>query len=403
MCEAHEQNQISDDHVVIGKELDLFHLGQDPAGMVYWHPAGLRIVHALEKLWRQSMGEWQEVKSPLMYGADIWERSGHLEKFRENMYLLEHGGAQYGLKPMNCPAHLQIFESQPRSYKELPLRYCELGQVHRAEQAGAIRGLLRVRAFVQDDGHILCAQDQVADEVARCLEIARFIYSHFDFEIKAELSLRPPQRFGDDELWDRSEEVLRSALEAGGWPYEESPGEGAFYGPKIDLHACDRLGRWWQLGSVQLDYVLPRRFDISYRGADNRLHVPVMIHRAAFGSLERFVGILLEQYDRQLPLWLSPRQIALVPVSSAHAMYAADLARRLGSAGLHADVLAEGSVGSRIARAHELGYWDVWVLGDREQGSDAVSSRRMSEPSSVSDVIARLQIQLQERQSMSGS
>lgn len=391
MCDSHDN--LSDDHVALGKALDLFHLGSDPAGMVFWHPAGLKIVQRLEALWRESMHAWLEVRSPVLYGADIWRRSGHLDKFAANMYLLEHGGSQYGLKPMNCPAHLAIYSERPRSYRELPLRYCELGNVHRAESAGAIRGLLRVRSFVQDDGHILCSDEQVMEEAIGCLQIAKAIYQRFGLPFRAELSLRPKEHFGSDELWDRSEQQLRDALSSAGIEYEERSGEGAFYGPKIDLHAQDRLERWWQLGSVQLDYVLPERFGCVYRDEHNQLAVPVMIHRAAFGSLERFVGILLEHYDRDLPLWLAPRQIAVLPVGADQAEYAHEVAAQLRRAGFAADVSADGSLGSRIAQAHELAYFDSWVIGKREAAAGSVSSRRWSEAPALEAAIARLAIE----------
>jgi threonyl-tRNA synthetase len=285
-----------------------------------------------------------------------------------------------GLKPMNCPAHIQLFNNERRSYRDLPVRYSEAGLVHRHEPSGTLHGLLRVRHITQDDAHIFCTEDQIADEVNRCLDFGYAIYDAFGFEPRLELSTRPEKRIGAEEMWDKAEAALEDALERRGVEYELNPGDGAFYGPKIDLHMTDTIGRSWQLGTVQLDYVMPERFALTYTGADNADHRPVMIHRALMGSFERFIGILIEHYAGEFPLWLAPLQAIVLPVADRHNAYAEDVAARLAGAGLRARVDDRSeSVGRKIREA-ELGKMPyMLVVGDREAEAGAAALRRHKE------------------------
>ncbi len=294
------------DHRKLGRELGLFTFSDVSPGAAFWLPAGTSIFNALVALSRRMGAEhgYSEVKTPQIYDAELWKTSGHWGKYRENMFTFEVENREMGIKPMNCPGHAHLFASARHSYRELPVRYFEPGLLHRNEPSGVLHGLLRVRHFAQDDAHIFCTEDQVVDEVKGVLQMAFATYAMFDFEVSLELSTRPEQRVGSDKLWDRAERKLTDTLAELGLDYQLNPGDGAFYGPKIDMHMTDSLGRSWQLGTVQLDYSMPERFELSYTGADNAEHRPVMIHRALFGSYERFIGIMLEHYAGELPLWL---------------------------------------------------------------------------------------------------
>ncbi len=290
------------DHRKLGRELELFMFSDVSPGSPFWKPAGISIWNALSELWRsenRSRG-YSEVKTPILYDVDLFKQSGHWDTYRENMYFTDVEDRPMGLKPMNCPAHIQIYKDARRSYRDLPIRYSEQGLVHRHEPSGTLHGLMRVRHITQDDAHIFCTEEQVQEEVVQCLRFGFFLYDLFGFEPRLELSTRPEKRIGSEEMWDRAEGALAGALEAEGLDYELNPGDGAFYGPKIDLHMTDSIGRSWQLGTVQLDYSMPERFDLQYTGADNEEHRPVMIHRALMGSFERFIGILIEHYAGEL-------------------------------------------------------------------------------------------------------
>ena len=320
---------------------------------------------------------YSEVKTPLIYDSELWKTSGHWEKFRDQMFLLEAvEGRQMAVKPMNCPGHCQLFSMTRHSYRDLPLRYSEPGLLHRNEASGVLHGLLRVRHFAQDDGHIFCTEEQVQEEVRGCLEMAFATYELFDFEVRLELSTRPEQRIGDDELWDRAELKLTSALEELGLEYDLNPGDGAFYGPKIDMHLTDSLGRSWQLGTVQLDYSMPARFGLSYTGADNAEHTPVMIHRAMFGSYERFIGILIEHTAGELPLWLAPLQAIVLPVSDRFNDYAEGVAAVLREEDLRVEVDRRSeSVGRKIREAELRKAPYMLIVGEREEQEETVSVR----------------------------
>jgi len=366
------------DHRKLGPELGLFTFSDISPGAAFWLPAGTGVWNALVSLSREMGAErgYQEVKTPLIYDAELWKTSGHWGKYRQNMFTLEVEGREMGVKPMNCPGHAHLFSLQRHSYRELPVRYSEPGLLHRNEASGVLHGLLRVRHFAQDDAHIFCTEEQVHDEVKGCLEMAFATYALFDFDVRLELSTRPEQRIGDDAMWDRAEGKLMSALEEQGLSYELNPGDGAFYGPKIDMHMTDSLGRSWQLGTVQLDYSMPERFELTYTGADNQAHRPVMIHRALFGSYERFIGIMLEHYAGELPLWLTPVQAIVLPVSDRFNGYASTVAEELRSAGarIELDDRSE-SVGRKIREAELRKIPFMLVVGDREQSEKTVSVR----------------------------
>jgi threonyl-tRNA synthetase len=366
------------DHRKIGRELDLFMFSELSPGSPFWKPNGMAIWNALSEFWREQNGRrgYREVKTPILYDVELWKQSGHWDKYQESMYFTEVEGRPMGLKPMNCPAHIQIFKSVPRSYRDLPVRFAEQGLVHRHEPSGTLHGLMRVRHITQDDAHIFCTEEQVEEEVIGCLEFGAFIYELFGFEPRLELSTRPDKRIGSDEMWDRAEAALAGALDRRGLSYDINTGDGAFYGPKIDLHMTDSLGRSWQLGTVQLDYSMPERFEIGYIGEDNAEHRPVMIHRALFGSFERFIGILTEHYGGEFPVWLAPTQAIVLPIADRHNEYAQSVADQLSAAGarVESDDRTE-SVSRKIRDAELRKIPFMLVVGDREQEAGEVGVR----------------------------
>ena len=370
------------DHRRLGTQLNLFRFSEVSPGSAFWLPRGTQLFNSLVELSRE-MGAprgYQEVKTPQLYDAELWRTSGHWDKYRENMFLTESEDRPMGLKPMNCPGHAHLYGSQQWSYRDLPVRYSEPGLLHRNEPSGTLHGLLRVRHFCQDDAHIFCTEDQIQSEVASCLEFAFATYRLFGLEPSLELSTRPDQRIGDDATWDRAESALREALDQEGHPYTVNEGDGAFYGPKIDLHITDSLGRSWQLGTVQLDYSMPERFDLAYTGADNAEHRPVMIHRALMGSYERFIGILIEHYAGVFPFWLAPIQIAVLPVADRHLDYAKEVAACLAESGLRADIDERTeSVGRKIRDAEISKAPVMLIVGDREAEGRSVSVRERAD------------------------
>ncbi len=367
------------DHRRLGKELELFEFSEVSPGSAFWLPRGTTVFNELVALSREmgSARGYQEVKTPQLYDAELWKTSGHWEKYRENMFVTSTEDREFGLKPMNCPGHAHLFGGRRWSYRELPVRYSEPGLLHRNELSGTLHGLLRVRHFAQDDAHIFCTEEQVADEVAACLEFAFATYELFGFDVHLELSTRPEQRIGSDEMWDRAEAALIGALEARGLDYELNPGDGAFYGPKIDLHMTDSLDRSWQLGTVQLDYSMPERFDLQYTGADDAVHRPVMIHRALMGSYERFVGILIEHYAGEFPVWLAPLQVVVLPVSDRHAEAAETIAAQLQERGIRVEVDLRSESVSKLIRDNEIAKIPyMLVVGDKEAEEKSVAVRR---------------------------
>ncbi len=337
------------DHRRLGPQLGLFMFSEFSPGAPLWLPNGMVLWNELTKLWREENAArgYHEVKTPILYDVELFKASGHWDVYREHMYFTEIEGRVLGLKPMNCPAHIQLYKNERRSYRDLPIRFSEQGLVHRHEPGGTLHGLLRVRHITQDDAHIFCPEEQVPAEVNRCLDFGQAIYDHFGFEPQAELSTRPDKRIGAEEMWDRAEGALKTALDQRGVEYHVSEGDGTFYGPKIDLHMTDSIGRSWQLGTVQLDYVMPERFDLVYTGADNEEHRPVMIHRALMGSFERFIGILIEHYAGEFPTWLAPIQAIVLPISDRHLQYAQRVDAQLRDAGVRAELDSRGESISR--------------------------------------------------------
>jgi threonyl-tRNA synthetase len=397
------------DHRKLGRELDLFQFSELSPGSPLWKPAGMVVWNALTDLWREQNRArgYREVKTPILFDVDLFKQSGHWDKYRENMYFTEVESRPMGLKPMNCPAHIQIYKDARRSYRDLPIRYSEAGLVHRHEPSGVLHGLLRVRHITQDDAHIFCTEDQVQEEVVQCLRFGFHLYELFGFDPRLELSTRPAQRIGSEEMWDRAERALEGALRAEGLEYELNLGDGAFYGPKIDLHMTDSIGRSWQLGTVQLDYSMPERFDLAYTGADNSEHRPVMIHRALMGSFERFIGILIEHYAGELPLWLAPVQALVLPVSDRFNEYGASVQERLREAALRVELDDRGeSIGRKIRDAELRRVPYMLVVGEREVGEGTVSVRehRAGDTGSVAveDLAHRLAAEVAERSSPRG-
>jgi threonyl-tRNA synthetase len=366
------------DHRKLGRELGLFAFSEVSPGAAFWLPAGTGVFNELVAVSRKMGAErgYSEVKTPQIFDSELWRTSGHWGKYRENMFTLQVEERDMAVKPMNCPGHCQLFSLSRHSYRELPIRYSEPGLLHRNEASGVLHGLLRVRHFAQDDGHVFCTEEQVQDEVRGCLEMAFATYKLFDFDVSLELSTRPEQRVGTDEMWDRAEEKLTRVLEELGLEYQLNPGDGAFYGPKIDMHMTDSLGRSWQLGTVQLDYSMPARFELSYTGADNQEHTPVMIHRAMFGSYERFIGIMIEHYVGELPLWLAPVQAIVLPVSDRFNDYGQAVRDGLASEQLRVELDSRSeSIGRKIREAELRKIPYMLVVGEREQSEGAVSVR----------------------------
>ena len=368
------------DHRKLGRELGLFMFSDLTPGAPLWQPPGTAVYNELTALWREENEArgYREVRTPILYDVELWKRSGHWEKYKDNMYFTNVEEREMGLKPMNCPAHVQLYKADRRSYRDLPIRMSEAGLVHRHEASGVLHGLLRVRAFTQDDAHIFCTEGQIEEEVLGCLDFGFFLYDLFGFTPRLELSTRPEQRIGDDAMWDRAEGALEGALRRREIQYELNEGDGAFYGPKIDLHMTDSLGRSWQLGTVQLDYSMPERFELEYTGADNSEHRPVMIHRALLGSFERFIGILTEHYAGEFPLWLAPVQVAVLPVADRHVGYAGRLSHEIRAAGVRRVEVDERSesVGRKIRDAELRKVPYMLVVGDEEEASGRVAVRR---------------------------
>jgi threonyl-tRNA synthetase len=366
------------DHRKLGRELGLFMFSEVSPGSAFWLPPGTAIFNQLVALNRSMQAErgYVEVKTPQLYDSELWRTSGHWGKYRENMFLTSTENRDYGLKPMNCPGHAHFFGLQRWSYRDLPYRCAEPGLLHRNEPSGTLHGLLRVRHFCQDDAHIFCTEDQIQDEVGQCLDFGFDVYRRFGIEVELELSTRPENRLGDDALWDHAEGALRSALDDRGLEYRVNEGDGAFYGPKIDLHMTDSLGRSWQLGTVQLDYNMPASFGLTYTGADNAEHQPVMIHRALFGSFERFIGILIEHTAGELPLWLAPLQAMVLPIADRHVDAAKATAAKLREGGLRVEVDERTeSVGRKIRDAELRKAPFMLVVGDREAEDGTVAVR----------------------------
>jgi threonyl-tRNA synthetase len=379
------------DHRKLGKELDLFAFHPAAPGAVFWTHRGTLLFHALSNAMRNMClkNGYQEIKTPLLYNKLLWERSGHWGKYRENMFLVldseskeekVEDRAAFSLKPMNCPSHHLMYEMKKRSYRELPLRYHTQDVLHRNEATGVLSGLTRVRQFQQDDAHIYLMESQIADEVGRLTALIKRVYDAFGLTFTAKFATRPPQRIGTDELWDRAESGLRAALEKTGLQYELKPGDGAFYGPKIDFDVGDSIGRKWQLGTIQLDYAMPERFELGYVGEDNKEHRPVLIHRAIYGSFERFIAILIEHFAGNFPVWLAPIQARIITVSDRHLPWAREAFEKLQARGLRVELdESNEKLGAKIRDAQLAKVPYTLVVGDKEVEGKGVSPRRHGE------------------------
>ena len=384
------------DHRKLGKEMNLFHIQEEAIGSVFWHPKGFHIYNQMEQYIRRRLRDagYQEVKTPQLIDNKLWEASGHWGKYRENMFVVpdvvpntEEGGKVFkeeptkfmALKPMNCPAHVQIFRQGLKSYRDLPLRMAEFGCCHRNEAHGGLHGLMRVRQMTQDDAHIFCTEDQITSESIAFCELVTAIYKDLGFEdVRVVLALRPEQRAGSDEVWDKAEDGLRQALTQAGLEFEEEEGEGAFYGPKVEYHLTDAIGRSWQCGTLQLDFVLPERLDASYVGEDNERHRPVMLHRAILGTLERFIGIMIENYAGKLPLWLMPTQCVVASITGDANEYAEKVYAQLKDAGIRTELDIRNEKINYKVREHSLAKVPaLFVVGNREADDQTVAIRRL--------------------------
>ena len=370
------------DHRKIGPQLELFSLHPEVApGMVFFHPKGATIRKELESFWREEHAKagYVEVITPMVMSESLWKRSGHWDHYRDNMYFTEKENQTYAIKPMNCPGHIMIYKTKSHSYRDLPLRMCELGTVHRYERSGVVHGLFRARAFTQDDAHIFCTQEQIESEIVGVVNLIDKTYKIFGFPYKVELSTKPENAMGSDEIWEASTSALKSALERLEMEYQVNEGDGAFYGPKIDFHVRDSIGRTWQCATIQLDFLMPERFDLSYTGSDNAEHRPVMIHRVIYGSLERFIGILIEHYAGAFPTWIAPVQAIILPISEKHVEYARKVKKRLENFGIRTEIDERSqkiSYKIREAQLKKVPY--MLVVGNREMEKDSVSVRMRS-------------------------
>ena len=386
------------DHRKLGKQLDLFHLQDEAPGMVFWHPKGWALWQTIEQHMRKELNAagYKEVKTPQIMDKTFWEKSGHWDNYKDNMFVTSSEKREYAVKPMNCPGHVQIFNNGLRSYRDLPMRLAEFGSCHRNEPSGALHGLMRVRGFVQDDAHIFCTEDQIVSEARAFNELLVRIYKQFGFhDVSVKLSLRPEKRAGSDDVWDKAEQGLREALTACGVEWNELPGEGAFYGPKIEYHVKDALGRSWQCGTLQLDFVLPERLDAEYVTENNDRARPVMLHRAILGSLERFIGILIENHAGSFPLWLAPVQMVIMNITENQADYCREVAAKLQAAGFRVELdLRNEKIGYKIRDNSQYRFPYQIVVGDKEKQENKVAVRRKAEDLGsldLDDFIAQLQ------------
>ena len=386
------------DHRKGGKQLDVFHMQDEAPGMAFWHPKGWALWQVIEQHMRTELNAagYKEIRTPLVMDKILWEKSGHWENYKENMFITESEKRDYAVKPMNCPGHVQVFNQGLRSYRDLPLRLAEFGSCHRNEPSGALHGLMRVRGFVQDDAHIFCTEDQIDSEAQAFNRLVMKVYKQFEFnDVSVKLSLRPEKRAGSDETWDKAEEGLRNALRACDIEWEELPGEGAFYGPKVEYHIKDALGRSWQCGTIQLDFVLPERLGAEYVTVDNGRARPVMLHRAILGSLERFIGILIEHHAGAFPLWLAPVQLVIMNITSDQAEYCSNIATQFTQAGFRVETdLRNEKIGFKIREhsAQRIPY--QLVIGDKEKQAGKVAIRRRGEDlgqMTVAEFIAYMQ------------
>ncbi|MCI7694101.1 threonine--tRNA ligase [Veillonella caviae] len=392
------------DHRKLGKELDLFVIKEEGPGFPFFLPKGMALRNALENFWREVHHEfeYEEIRTPIILNKQLWETSGHWFHYRENMYTTMIDEEEYAIKPMNCPGGILVYQNEMHSYRDLPLRYAELGLVHRHELSGALHGLFRVRAFTQDDAHVFMLPSQMQDELMKVIELFDRIYSQFGLKYHVELSTKPDNAMGDDAIWESATEALRNAIEAKGIPYVINPGDGAFYGPKLDYHIEDSLGRTWQCGTIQLDMNLPERFQIEYTGEDGQKHRPIMIHRACFGSMERFIGILTEHYAGAFPTWMAPVQVKVLPISEKHVEYAKQLAKQMHHDYIRVEVDDRNEkMGYKIRQAQMSKTPYMLVVGDKEMENGEVAVRRYGSDESntmtFDQFVSHITLEIQER------
>ena len=370
------------DHRKLGKDLDLFSLHEEGPGFPFFHPKGMAIMNTLIDFWRREHVKrgYTEIKTPQILDKNLWIRSGHWDHYRDNMYVTEIDEKPYAIKPMNCPGSILVYKTQLRSYRDLPMRLAELGLVHRHEKSGVLHGLMRVRCFTQDDSHTYIEPSKIKEEVTAIMELDKYVYTKvFNFKYTVELSTRPEDSMGTDEQWEAAESALKDALESTGTPYTINPGDGAFYGPKIDFHLEDCIGRTWQCGTIQLDFQLPGRFDVTYIGEDGAEHTPVLIHRVVFGSIERFMGILIEHYAGAFPYWLAPVQVKIIPIADTHLDYAANLKDTFMEWGIRSEIDTRSEkLGRKIRDAQVQKVPYMLVVGDKEQAENKVGVRERS-------------------------
>lgn len=391
------------DHRRLGKQMELFHFQEEAQGQVFWHPNGWTLYRTVEDYMRRRLQAdgYVEIKTPQLMDRKFWEASGHWDKYRENMFIssIDQEEKVLAVKPMNCPCHVQVFNQGQKSYRDLPLRMAEFGSCHRYEPSGSLHGLMRVRGFVQDDAHIFCTVEQITDEVKRFCELLKSVYKDFGFEdIRIKFSDRPEMRVGSDEVWDKAEAALREAAEASGLDYEHNPGDGAFYGPKLDFVLKDAIGREWQTGTIQCDFNLPERLDASFVGEDSDKHRPVMLHRAVLGSLERFLGVLIESYAGKLPMWLAPRQVVVATITSDADDYALDVCEKMKAAGLRVETDLRNEKINYKVREHSVGKVPVIAVVGRKEAEDGTLALRFlgeqgrnQEMMSLDEAIVKLQ------------
>ena len=395
------------DHRKIGKKLDLFHLQEEAPGMVFWHTRGWSLYQVIEQYMRQVQNSngYQEIKTPLVVDKSLWEKSGHWDKFSDNMFTIESESRDYAVKPMNCPCHVQVFNQGLKSYRDLPIRLAEFGSCHRNEASGTLQGLMRVRGFVQDDAHIFCSEDSIQDEVSIFIDLLFSVYKDFGFdEVLVKLSTRPEQRVGSDSIWDKAEKALELALNNKGLAWDLLPGEGAFYGPKIEFSLRDCIGRVWQCGTIQVDFSMPGRLDAQYVAEDGSRKVPVMLHRAILGSFERFIGMLIEHYEGKFPVWLAPVQVVVMNITDNQAEFAKNIQKTLSKQGIRAETdLRNEKIGFKI-RAHTLNKIPyLLVVGDKEVETETVAVRTQDGNDlgtfKIQDLIMRLNALIEDRSS----
>ncbi|MCK9267693.1 MAG: threonine--tRNA ligase, partial [Alkaliphilus sp.] len=366
------------DHRKLGKELDLFSMSEEGPGFPFFHPKGMVTRNILEDFWKEEHAKrgYEEIKTPIILNEKLWRQSGHWDHYKENMYFTKIDGEDYAVKPMNCPGAILMYNRKRHSYRDLPIRMGELGIVHRHELSGVLHGLMRVRSFTQDDAHLFTLPGQIKDEIIGIIDFVDYVYGVFGFKYHVELSTKPEDAMGTDEEWDIAVEALRAALEEKELPYKINEGDGAFYGPKIDFHLEDCIGRTWQCGTIQLDFQMPQRFDISYIGADGESHRPIMLHRVIFGSIERFIGILIEHYAGRFPTWLAPVQVKILSITDKHIQYSLELEKKMKEKRIRVEVDARNEkIGYKIREAQLSQIPYMLVIGDKEIESEEVAVR----------------------------